>query len=79
MPYIGANLPYKGWTTDTQFSSVPPGFSQDILNVMPVDQGRRRMRLSSRAGFNPIYAFGTAGPVRCAVLRTRARLAHSRR
>lgn len=67
MPYIGANLPYKGWTTDTQFSSVPPGFSQDILNVMPVDQGRRRMRLSSRAGFNPIYEFGSAGPIQCMV------------
>jgi len=67
MPYIGANLPYKGWTTDTQFSTVPPGFSQDMLNVMPVDQGRRRLRLSSRAGFNPIYEFGSAGPVQCMV------------
>lgn len=67
MPYIGANLPYKGWTTDTQFSTVPPGFSQDMLNVMPVDQGRRRLRLSSRAGFNPIYEFGSAGPIQCMV------------
>lgn len=67
MPYIGANLPYKGWTTDTQFSTVPPGFSQDMLNVMPVDQGRRRLRLSSRAGFNPIYEFGSASPVQCMV------------
>lgn len=67
MPYIGANLPYKGWTTDTQFSTVPPGFSHDMLNVMPVDQGRRRLRLSSRAGFNPIYEFGSAGPVQCMV------------
>lgn len=67
MPYIGANLPYKGWTTDTQFSTVPPGFSQDMLNVMPVDQGRRRLRLSSRAGFNPIYDFATAGPIQCMV------------
>jgi hypothetical protein len=67
MPYIGANLPYKGWTTDTQFSTVPPGFSQDMLNIMPVDQGRRRLRLSSRAGFNPIYEFGSAGPIQCMV------------
>lgn len=43
MPYIGANLPYKGWTTDTQFSVVTPSFSQDMYNKRKYNQWLKKI------------------------------------
>lgn len=70
MPYTQAIIPLRGWITDTVYSGVPEGYTHDILNVIPNDPFRRRVRLSTRPGFNRMYKFAS-GSVQCCV-RTNA-------
>lgn len=66
MPYTQAIIPLRGWITDTVYSGVPEGYTHDILNVIPHDPFRRRVRLATRPGFNRMYKFDS-GSVQCCV------------
>jgi hypothetical protein len=67
MPYLQANIPLRGWTTDVPFSTVPDGFSHDLFNVIPTDPFRRRVRLGTRPGLNRTYKFASGTAVQCLV------------
>ena len=49
MPYLPGKIPFRGWITDSPYSAVPDGYTADILNIMPADPFRRRVRLGTRA------------------------------
>lgn len=70
MPYTQAIIPLRGWITDTVYSGVPEGYTHDLLNIIPTDPFRRRVRLGTRPGFNRMYKFAS-GSVQCCV-RTNA-------
>lgn len=70
MPYTQAIIPLRGWITDTVYSGVPEGYTQDILNMIPADSYRNRMRLGTRPGWNRMYDF-TSGQVQ-GMVRTSA-------
>lgn len=57
MPYIEANIPLRGWITDSPFSRVPDGFTSDVLNMLPSDSFRRKVRLGTRPATNRLYEF----------------------
>jgi hypothetical protein len=57
MPYTQAIIPLRGWITDTVYSGVPEGFTQDIINMIPADSYRNRMRLGTRPGWNRMWQF----------------------
>lgn len=57
MPYLPGKLPYRGWITDCPYTNVPEGYSVDLLNIMPTDPFRRRIRLGTRSQLNRIYRF----------------------
>lgn len=69
MPYTQAIIPLRGWITDTVYSGVPEGYTHDILNMIPNDPFRRRVRLATRPGFNRMYQFAS-GAVQAAVRTT---------
>jgi hypothetical protein len=66
MPYTQAIIPLRGWITDTVYSGVPEGYTHDILNMIPMDPFRRKVRLGTRPGFNRAYKFAS-GAVQCLV------------
>ena len=68
MPYLPGKLPYRGWITDSPYTNVPDGYSADILNIIPMDPFRRRVRLGTRPQMNRVYKFASAtiqGMFRC--------------
>lgn len=69
MPYLPGKLPYRGWITDCPYTNVPDGYSVDMLNVLPADPFRRRVRLGTRPAMNRVYDFGSGvtiqGMFRC--------------
>jgi hypothetical protein len=69
MPYTQAIIPLRGWITDTVYSGVPEGYTHDILNMIPMDPFRRKVRLGTRPGFNRAYKFAS-GSVQCLVRTT---------
>lgn len=70
MPYTQAIIPIRGWVTDVPYSGVPEGYTHDILDMIPADPFRRRVRLGTRPGFNRLYKFAS-GSVQC-IVRTNA-------
>lgn len=70
MPYTQAIIPIRGWVTDVPYSGVPEGYTHDILDMIPADTFRRRVRLGTRPGFNRMYKFDS-GSVQC-IVRTNA-------
>jgi hypothetical protein len=58
MTHIPVQLPFKGFTEQTQFSVVPPGMTPSCLNVMPSDVWNGRLRISTRNG-TQLYNTGT--------------------
>ena len=48
------------------YSGVPEGYTHDILNMIPMDPFRRKVRLGTRPGFNRAYKFAS-GAVQCLV------------
>ena len=69
MPYLPGKLPFRGWITDSPYSAVPDGFSASMLNVMPNDTFRRRVRLGTRPASNRAYSFPSTQNIQC-MLRT---------
>ena len=67
MPYLPGKLPYRGWITDCPYTNVPEGYSADLLNVMPADAFRRRVRLGTRPATNRIYKFAGGAQIQCMV------------
>ena len=50
MTHIPVQLPFKGFTEQSQFSVVPPGMTPSCLNMMPSDIWSGRTRISTRNG-----------------------------
>jgi hypothetical protein len=50
MTHIPVQLPFGGFTEQSQFSAVPQGMTPSCLNVMPTDIWNGRMRISTRNG-----------------------------
>lgn len=69
MPYLPGKVPFRGWITDCPYSAVPDGYTADILNVMPADPFRRRVRLGTRPASSRVYQFTSGQNVQC-MLRT---------
>lgn len=66
MPYLPGKIPYRGWITDCPYSAVPDGYTSDLLNIMPADPFRRRVRLGTRPASSRAYSF-TNENVQCMV------------
>ena len=67
MPYLPGKIPFRGWITDSPYSAVPDGYTTDILNIMPADPFRRRVRLGTRPASSRAYAFSAGTNVQCMV------------
>ncbi len=67
MPYLPGKLPYRGWITDCPYTSVPDGYSVDMLNILPADPFRRRVRLGTRPAINRIFKFAGGAQIQCLV------------
>jgi hypothetical protein len=50
MTHIPIQLPFKGFTEQSQYSVVPPGMTPSCLNVMPSDVWNGRTRIGVRNG-----------------------------
>lgn len=50
MTHIPIQLPFNGFTEQSQFSVVPPGMTPSCVNVLPVDPWNGRMRIGTRNG-----------------------------
>jgi len=57
MTHITVQLPFKGFTEQSQFSAVPPGMTPSCLNVMPIDPWNGRTRIGTRNGTR-VYSSG---------------------
>ena len=69
MPYLPGKIPYRGWITDSPYSAVPEGYTADMLNIMPADPFRRRVRLGTRPASSRAYSFESGQNIQC-MLRT---------
>lgn len=67
MPYLTATIPYRGWITDCPYTNVPDGYSVDLLNIIPADPFRRRVRLGTRHAINRVYKFAGGQQIQCLV------------
>jgi hypothetical protein len=67
MPYLPGKLPYRGWITDSPYSAVPDGYTSDLLNIMPADPFRRRVRLGTRPASSRVYQFGSGQNIQCMI------------
>jgi hypothetical protein len=67
MPYLPGKIPLRGWLTDSPYSAVPDGYTDDMLNVMPSDVFRRRIRLGMRPASNRVYSFSENQNVQCMI------------
>ena len=50
MTHIPVQLPFGGFTEQSQFSAVPQGMTPSCLNVMPIDPFNKRSRLGQGHG-----------------------------
>jgi len=50
MTHIPVQLPFKGFTEQSQYSALPEGTTPSCMNVMPVDVFNGRMRIGTRQG-----------------------------
>lgn len=58
MTHIPVQLPFKGFTEQSQFSAIPQGMTPSCLNMMPSDVWSGRMRISTRNG-TQLYNLGS--------------------
>lgn len=58
MTHIPVQLPFKGFTEQSQFSAIPQGMTPSCLNMMPSDVWNGRMRISTRNG-TQLYNLGS--------------------
>lgn len=57
MTHIPVQLPFKGFTEQSQFSAIPQGMTPSCLNMMPSDVWNGRTRISTRNG-TQLYSLG---------------------
>lgn len=50
MTHFPVQLPFRGYSEQTQYSVVPEGMTPSCLNVMPIDVFNNRTRISTRNG-----------------------------
>lgn len=59
MPYLPITLPSRGLHVDSAYSSLPPGFTLDSLNVLPYDAYKGKQRLGQRRALLGAFQFNT--------------------
>jgi len=59
MPYLPITLPSRGLHVDSAYSSLPPGFTLDSLNVLPYDAYKGKQRLGQRRALLGAFEFNT--------------------
>ena len=62
MPYLPITLPSRGLHVDSAYSSLPPGFTLDSLNVLPYDAYKGKQRLGQRRALLGAFEFNDTGP-----------------
>jgi hypothetical protein len=58
MTHMPVQLPFKGFTEQSQFSAIPPGMTPSCVNMMPSDIWNGRTRISTRNG-TQLYNLGS--------------------
>lgn len=64
MPYTQVNLPFRGISIDSGFSSILPGFTSDSVNVVPYDAFKGKLRIGQRRGLLAALKFNSGGTTR---------------
>lgn len=59
MPYLPITLPSRGLHVDSAYSTLPPGFTLDSLNVLPYDAYKGKQRLGQRRALLGAFQFNT--------------------
>ncbi len=59
MPYLPITLPSRGLHIDSAYSTLPPGFTLDSLNVLPYDAYKGKQRLGQRRALLGAFQFNT--------------------
>jgi len=62
MPYLPITLPSRGLHVDSAYSTLPPGFTLDSLNVLPYDAYKGKQRLGQRRALLGAFEFNDTGP-----------------
>lgn len=62
MPYAPVTLPFRGISVDSSYSSLPPGFTSQSINVVPYDSYKGRLRLGQRRPLLGAYEFNDTSP-----------------
>jgi hypothetical protein len=62
MPYLPITLPSRGLHIDSAYSTLPPGFTLDSLNVLPYDAYKGKQRLGQRRALLGAFEFNDTGP-----------------
>jgi hypothetical protein len=61
MPYVPVNIPFRGISVDSGFSSLPAGFTSDCVNVLPYDAYKGKLRIGQRRALLGAMKFDSGG------------------
>ena len=61
MPYVPVNIPFRGISIDSGYSSLPAGFTSDCVNVVPYDAYKGKLRVGQRRALLGAMKFDTGG------------------
>jgi hypothetical protein len=62
MPYAPVTIPFRGVHVDSGYSSLPPGFAADAINVVPYDAYKGKLRLGQRRALLGALEFNDVSP-----------------
>lgn len=60
MPYSPVQIPFRGISIDSGYSSLPSGFTAECMNVVPYDAYKGKLRIGQRRALLGAYTFNTS-------------------